>query len=197
MNLAEVRKELACYVTSPIVGVVAKTGITPNALTLINLAFSLAAGYLVATDHFLLGGILVLVSGLFDLLDGALARFASRSTDFGAVLDSTIDRLSEAAVLGGVLMWYLPRGGNWEALLVLGSLVGSFLVSYIRARAEGVGQQCKVGLFTRAERVVVLALGLLLNQIFIALCILLLFVFITAVQRLLFVRKQTGIRGAR
>lgn len=197
MNLAEVRKQLACYITSPIVSLLGKTRITPDALTCINLAFSIAAAYVIATDRLLLGGILVLVSGLFDLLDGALARFAKRSTDFGAVLDSTVDRISEATVLGGLLVWYLVHGSNLEVVLVFAVLVGSFLVSYIRARAEGIGQQCQVGLFTRAERVVVLALGLLLNQVFISLCILLVFVSVTTIQRLVFVREQTRIRGAK
>ena len=193
MNLVQIRKELACYITNPLVSILSKTAITPNVLTLTNLAFSIAAAYVIATDHLLLGGILVLISGLFDLLDGALARLAKRSTDFGAVLDSVVDRVSEAVVLGGLLIWYLARRGDLEVMLVFAVLVGSFLVSYIRARAEGIGQQCKVGLFTRAERVVVLVLGLVLNQVFIALCVLLLFVFITAIQRLIFIRKQTKI----
>jgi len=190
MNLIDIRRNLAYRITDPIVEVVSKSGITPNVLTLINLALNIVAAYIIATSHFLLGGVLVLVSGLFDLLDGALARFTNQSTKFGAVLDSTVDRISEAAILCGLLIWYIPRGASLEIVLIFAALIGSFLVSYIRARAEGLGWQCQVGLFTRTERVIVLAIGLLINQIFIALCVLVVFVFITVVQRLVYLRKQ-------
>ncbi len=195
MNLIDIRRNLAYRITNPVVGILSKIGITPNALTLINLALNIVAAYVIATGHFLLGGGLVLVSGLFDLLDGALARFTKQTTKFGAILDSTVDRISEAAILCGLLIWYLARGGRLEIVLIFVVLIGSFLVSYVRARAEGLGWQCQVGLFTRAERVIVLAIGLLINQIFIALCILTVFVFITVVQRLVYLWKQGKIKG--
>lgn len=195
MNLIDIRRNLAYRITNPIVGILSKSGITPNALTLINLALNIVAAYVIATGHFLLGGVLVLVSGLFDLLDGALARFTKQTTKFGAILDSTVDRISEAATLCGLLIWYLGRGGRLEIVLIFVVLIGSFLVSYVRARAEGLGWQCQVGLFTRAERVIVLAIGLLINQIFIALCVVVVFVFITVVQRLVYLWKQGKIKG--
>ena len=195
MNLIDIRRNLAYRITDPIVGILCKSGITPNSLTLINLALNIGAAYVIATGHFILGGVLVLVSGLFDLLDGALARFTKQTTKFGAILDSTVDRISEAAILCGLLIWYIPQGASLEIVLIFTVLVGSFLVSYIRARAEGLGWQCQVGLFTRAERVIVLAIGLLINQIFIALCVLVVFVFITVVQRLVYLWKQGKIKG--
>lgn len=196
MNLIDIRRNLAYRITNPIVGILSKSGITPNALTLINLALNIVAAYVIATGHFLPGGVLVLVSGLFDLLDGALARFIKQTTKFGAILDSTVDRISEAATLCGLLIWYVPQeGASLKIALILVVLIGSFLVSYIRARAEGLGWQCQVGLFTRAERVIVLAIGLLINQIFIALCILAVCVFITVVQRLVYLWKQGKIKG--
>jgi CDP-diacylglycerol--glycerol-3-phosphate 3-phosphatidyltransferase len=195
MNLADTRRNLAHRITSPIVGILSKSAITPNALTFVNLALSIGAAYTIATGHFLLGGVLVVVSGLFDLLDGALARLTRQATKFGAILDSTIDRISEAATLCGLLVWCLARGSNLEILLIFAVLVGSFLVSYIRARAEGLGWQCQVGLFTRAERVIVLAIGLLVNQILIALCVLLVFTFVTVLQRLIYLWKQGQTRG--
>jgi CDP-diacylglycerol--glycerol-3-phosphate 3-phosphatidyltransferase len=195
MNLIDIRRNLAYRITNPIVGILSKSGITPNALTLINLALNIVAAYVIVTGHFLLGGGLVLVSGLFDLLDGALARFTKQTTKFGAILDSTVDRISEAAILCGLLIWYLARGGRLEIVLIFAVLIGSFLVSYVRARAEGLGWQCQVGLFTRAERVIVLAIGLLINQIFIALCVLVVFVFTTVVQRLVYLWKQGKIKG--
>jgi CDP-diacylglycerol--glycerol-3-phosphate 3-phosphatidyltransferase len=196
MNLADVRRSLAYRITNPMMRILSRSRITPNALTLANLALNIVAAYVIATGHLLLGGVLVLVSGLFDLLDGALARFTKRTTKFGAVLDSTVDRISEAATLLGLLIWYIPQeGASLEITLIFVVLIGSFLVSYIRARAEGVGWQCQVGLFTRAERVIVLAIGLLINQIFIALCILAVFVVITVIQRLVYLWKQGKIKG--
>jgi CDP-diacylglycerol--glycerol-3-phosphate 3-phosphatidyltransferase len=195
MNLIDIRRNLAYRITDPIVGILSKSGITPNALTLINLALNIGAAYVIAMGHFIIGGVLVLVSGLFDLLDGALARFTKKTTKFGAILDSTVDRISEAAILCGLLIWYIPQGASLKMVLIFAVLIGSFLVSYIRARAEGLGWQCQVGLFTRAERVIVLAIGLLINQIFIALCVLVVFVFITVVQRLVYLWKQGKIKG--
>ncbi|MGD2065231.1 MAG: CDP-alcohol phosphatidyltransferase family protein [Dehalococcoidia bacterium] len=196
MNLINIRRNLAYRITGPVVRILSKSGITPNALTFINLAVNLIAAYVIATGHFLLGGVLVLVAGLFDLLDGALARFTGQAARFGAILDSVVDRISEAAILCGLLIWYIPQEeAGLEIVLIFIVLIGSFLVSYIRARAEGLGWQCQVGLFTRAERVIVLAIGLLANQIFIALCILVIFVFITIVQRLVYLRKQGNIEG--
>ena len=201
MNLIDIRRNLAYRITDPIVVILSKSGITPNALTLIGLALNIGAAYVIATGHFIIGGVLVLVSGLFDLLDGALARFTKQTAKFGAILDSTVDRISEAVILCGLLIWYLPQeGASLTIILIFAVLIGSFLVSYIRARAEGLGWQCQVGLFTRAERVIVLAIGLLINQIFtgsiiVALCILVIFVFITVGQRLSYLRKQGKIEG--
>jgi CDP-diacylglycerol--glycerol-3-phosphate 3-phosphatidyltransferase len=196
MNLINIRRNLAYRITDPVVRILSKKGITPNALTLINLALNVVAAYVIATGHFLLGGVLVLVAGLFDLFDGALARFTRQTTRFGAILDSVADRISEAAILCGLLIWYIPQEEvSREIVLIFVVLIGSFLVSYIRARAEGLGWQCQVGLFTRAERVIVLAIGLLINQIFIALCVLVIFVFITVVQRLVYLWKQGKFKG--
>lgn len=186
-NLAKLRANLALRITNPVIGILSKSGIKPDALTFTGLAINIGAAYVIATGHFPLGGILILVAGLFDLLDGALARFAKKTTKFGAILDSTVDRISEAAIFCGLLVWYMP--GRLEILLIFAVLIGSFLVSYIRARAEGLGLECKGGLFTRAERVIVLAVGLLVNQVVIALWILVVFVYITVVQRLVYLRR--------
>ena len=194
-RLAEIRGIIASRITNPVVGILSKSRIKPNALTFINLALSIVAAYIISVSHFALGGVLVLISGLFDLLDGALARFTGQTTRFGAILDSTVDRISEAAILCGLLIWYIPKEGKIEIVLILAVLIGSFLISYIRARAEGLGLQCQVGLFTRAERVIVLAIGLLVNQVLIALCVLAVFIYITIVQRLLYSWKQAESKG--
>lgn len=190
VDLIEIRKTISSRITEPMVRVLSQTGIKPNALTSISLAPSIAAAYFIGTGHFRIGGALVLVSGLLDLLDGALARFTKQTTKFGAILDSTVDRVSEAAIFCGLLIWYVPEGVALEAAAIFVALIGSFLVSYIRARAEGLGLECRVGLFTRAERVIVLAIGLLVNQVIIALWVLILFVYITVAQRLLYLWKQ-------
>lgn len=194
-SLAEIRRSIASRITDPIVGILSRSRIKPNALTFINLALNIVAAYVIASSHFILGGVLVLASGLFDLLDGALARLTGQTTSFGAILDSTVDRISEAAVLCGLLIWYIPKEAKIEIVLIFAVLIGSFLISYIRARAEGLGLQCQVGLFTRAERVIVLSIGLLVNQVFIALCVLAVFSYITVVQRLLYLWKQTKVKG--
>ena len=131
---------------------------SPNALSLVGFLLSLLAASEVALGHLLWGGLLVLLAGFVDLLDGAVARLGGKATPFGAVLDSALDRLSEAAVLLGLVAHFW---GSYIVYLIYGVLVGSFLVSYIRARGEGLGLAMETGLFTRGERVVVLALGLL------------------------------------
>lgn len=197
-KLSEVRKALAYRFTEPVVRFLSRTPITPSAITWFGFLLTVGAAALIITGHLLAAGFVVLIAGFFDMLDGALARRINQTTRFGAVLDSTLDRLAEAVVLLGILVVYAGEQSITGILLVSVALVGSLLVSYIRARAEALGLECQVGLFTRAERVIVLVLGLVLNQInyalIIALAIIVVFSFFTAGQRLLYVRKQTKIR---
>ena len=194
------RKTLAGYLTEPIVRLLAVAPISPNAVTWFSFVLSVGAATLIITAHLVAAGFVVLVAGFLDILDGALARRTSRITRFGAVLDSTLDRLSESVLLLGVLGLFLlaevPPGrfpflaNEWLILLVFVTMLSSVSVSYVRARAEGMGIKCEVGLFTRAERVIVLVLGLWLNQIVIALAIVSLFSLVTVGQRLFYVRRQ-------
>ena len=194
-RLTELRKTLASYFTRSVVGPLAKTPLTPNTITWIGLLVTIGAGALIVTGHLFAAGFVVLAAGFFDILDGALARSTNRVTRFGAVLDSTLDRLAEAVILIGLLVVYAREAAVAEVALVSVTLIGSQLVSYVRARAEGIGLQCEVGIFTRAERVVVLALGLLLSQfdyaLIIALVIILVFSYVTVGQRLFHVWQQT------
>ncbi len=194
-RLSEVRKTIAYYLTQPMVRLLAKTSITPNALTWSGFLLILGAAALITTGHLFTAGWVVLIAGFFDILDGALARNTNRTTRFGAVLDSTLDRVSESVVLLSILVHYAGEQSITGILLVGLALIGSLLVSYIRARAEALGLECQVGLFTRAERVIVLALGLLLNQfdnaLIIALAIIVVFSFFTVGQRLVYVWRQT------
>ena len=197
-KLSEVRKTLAYRFTEPVVQFLARTPITPSAITWLGFLLTIGAAVLITTGHLLAAGFVVLIAGLFDILDGSLARRTNQVTHFGAVLDSTFDRLSEAVLLLGILVLYAREQSITGILLVGVALVGSLLVSYIRARAEALGLEGQVGLFTRAERVIVLALGLLLNQfnyaLITALAIIVAFSFFTVGQRLLYVWKQTKVK---
>ena len=197
-RLSEIRKAAAYYLIQPVVRPLAKTGITPNTITWLGFLLSAGGGALIVTRHIFAAGWVVLVAGLFDMMDGALARYTKRVTQSGAILDSTLDRLAEAVLLLSILLLYAREGSIIGILLVGITLVGSLLVSYIRARAESLDIECQVGLFTRPERVIVLALGLLLSQIdnalIIALAIIAVFSFFTAGQRLVYVWKQIKIR---
>ncbi len=194
-TLSDGRKTVANYFTQPVARLLVKTRISPNALTCLGFLISAAAAAVIGLGHPFAGGIIVLAGGLFDMLDGALARAANRATQFGAFLDSTLDRLAEGVVLVGILVLFANEPSIAGVVVAGLALVGSFMVSYTRARAEGLGLDCKVGVFTRAERVIVLALGLLLSQLnyalLIALSIITLFSFITTFQRLAHVWRNT------
>jgi len=192
MNLAELRGSAARWISKLLMPILSKCRIKPNTLTWLGLTINIIAAAVIATNHLLAGGLLVLLAGLFDILDGALARSAKQSTRFGALLDSTFDRLSEAVLLLGILALYLESGNTIEITVIFLALIASFLTSYVRARAEGLGLECHVGLFTRTERVIILALGLLFNQILIALLILVVLAFVTVGQRLVYSRQETA-----
>jgi CDP-diacylglycerol--glycerol-3-phosphate 3-phosphatidyltransferase len=196
ISLAELRRMAARRITEPLNAILVKSRLKPNTLTWCALAISIIAAVTIATNHPIIGGFLVLLSGLFDILDGALARLTNQATRFGALLDSTFDRISDAVLLLGLLALYIKGGGTIEIVLIFLALIVSLLTSYVRARAEGLGINCPIGLFTRTERVIILALGLLLSplykfSIFIALLLLVVFGFVTVVQRLVYVWQQT------
>ncbi len=191
-SLAEWRKSAARRITEPIVHVIAKSGVTPDVLTWLGLIINIAAAVVIACNHLIVGGILVLVSGLFDILDGALARFTGKITRFGALLDSTFDRLSEAAVFIGLLVLYASKGDILTTTLISLAMAGAFLTSYVRARAEGLGLECQTGLFTRTERVIILVLGLVFNRfLIVALAIIVVLSFVTVGQRMVHVWLET------
>lgn len=187
----ELRSTVPRRLVEPLGRGLARTGISPNVITLLGFLLSAATAVVLANGHFFVGGLLVLFSGAFDLLDGALARVTGRVTKFGAILDSTLDRLSEAALFFGLLVFYLSRASQLEVILIYVTLVASLLVSYLRARAEGAGLNCEMGLMTRPERVVLLALGLLLGQMLLALWLLAVLTSVTVVQRLFYLWQIT------
>jgi phosphatidylglycerophosphate synthase len=157
--------KVSTRVTDPIVAPLAAIGVTPNMISAFGFAGNVAAGALAASGEFLAAGIVMLIFSALDLLDGALARKTGTVTKFGAVFDSVLDRLSEAAVLGGLTYHYTQVGGHTtEIALCYAAIVGSLMVSYVRARAEGLGLSLREGLFTRAERVILLGGALLVGR---------------------------------
>jgi CDP-diacylglycerol--glycerol-3-phosphate 3-phosphatidyltransferase len=166
--------------------------VTPNFLTVVGFFLTCGVAVVIGLGYELLGGVLVLAVGLFDMLDGAMARVRGLKTRFGAFLDSTLDRFSEAVLLGGVL--WLHQDDPRYPLLVLAVVTGSLLVSYTRARAEGLNPRvdCEVGFLPRPQRVILLAAGLTTGFIFEALVILAVLTNVTTLQRVLHVRKALG-----
>ncbi len=173
-------------------------GISPNTITAIGLILTIAVTYTLATGHLVRGGILVLLTSAFDMLDGALARATGQKSAFGAFFDSTVDRYTEALILLGLLLYYEHLGGaRWEIPLVYLSIVGSLMVSYTRARAEALGFDGKVGLLARPERIILLAIGLIVGWLSFAVAVLAIFTNFTAAQRVYYVWRQDRDRHPR
>lgn len=194
-RLNKARNAAAYQLTRPGVWLLARTPVTPNAISWFGFALFAVAAALVVTGNLLAAGLMVLFAGLFDILDGALARRTNRVTRFGAILDSTLDRITEGMLLLGILILFAREQSMIGIVLAGIALPSSLTVSYIRARAEAAGLKCKVGLGTRGERVIILALGLLLNQVnyalIAALGIITLLSLFTIGQRMIFVWQQT------
>src|SRR3972149_3753219 len=170
--------------TDPIVNPLARLGVRPNHLTIAGGLGNVGAAVLAGRGDFLPAGIVLRAASSLDMLDGARARATGQATDFGSVFDAVVDRISEAAVLFGILYYFSDRGGRTEELLAFAAVVGSVLVSYVRARAEIIGLKLREGLFTRAERVLLLGVGLMIYQVTPMLWILAVLSWATALQRM-------------
>jgi phosphatidylglycerophosphate synthase len=177
-------RALPRQITYPVVGVLAKAGVTPNMLTVAQLIGGLIAAYIIATGALFWGGIAVLLASAIDAFDGTLARTTGRVTKFGGVFDSSIDRMFEGAVLGGVLWYYLDAGDKTASMLVFATGIGSLCVSYVRARAESTGIEIYDGIFTRVVRILILVAGLLTGEVKIVLWVLAVMTTVTAFHRL-------------
>jgi CDP-diacylglycerol--glycerol-3-phosphate 3-phosphatidyltransferase len=169
-----------------------RTGISPNALTVIGFILTLIVAAILAMGNLFLGGLLLIFAALFDTLDGALARHSDQVTIFGAFLDSVMDRFSEAVTLIGLIAFYAVQPDSATNIILLAfTLVGSLMVSYTRARAEAVNIECKEGFFQRTERIVVLIIGLLFGWMTPVLWILAIFTNLTALQRIVDVYRKS------
>ena len=163
----------------------------PDSLTAAGWAFSVGAAFLFALGYTKTAGAVMLFAGLFDALDGAVARESNRMSAFGAFLDSTLDRLSESAIFVGVIFFYAASGRPYEALLAGTAMAFSLMTSYTRARAEGLGLKCEVGLLERAGRVVILSLFSLTGFLILGVGLVAVGALVTTVQRILHVRRVT------
>lgn len=177
-------------VVEPIASVLNRIGIHPNTLTLIGLAGNFVGAIFLARSEFLLGGLIILAMGPFDALDGTLARLRGVPSDLGGFIDSVTDRYSELLIFGGLLIHYLEVQDSLMAVVTFAAAVGSVMVSYTRARAEGLGFEAKIGLLTRMERFVILVPSLILGYPQVGVGIVAALGNFTALQRIYSVRLQ-------
>ncbi|MDQ3784018.1 MAG: CDP-alcohol phosphatidyltransferase family protein [Actinomycetota bacterium] len=174
----------------------ARSGLNPDAISVVGLGLQVVVAMAILRGDFLLAGLVAILAGVADSLDGAVAKARGIMSPFGALLDSTLDRLSDALLFAPIAWLYAfppggsDAGGSWVTALALVALVGSFLVSYVKARAEGLGLTCNVGIVERAERLILVVAGLLFDVVPLMLAILAVLSVITFLQRLLYVRAQ-------
>ena len=177
-------------IIDPIAAFLNRMGLTPNAVTLLGLAGTTAAAYLLSQGKMTIGAIVLFLFVIVDAFDGTMARLRGESSDFGAFVDSVSDRYAEFITFGGLLYYFLSQENYPGVVVTFAATAGSVLVSYVKARAEGLGFTAKVGILTRAERYIVLIPLLLFNQPFIAVTLIALLGNITAFQRIAHVRVQ-------
>ena len=203
MNMSEMKLLSKSWVNGymtliePLAKLLADYKVHPHVLTISGFVLSLLAANFFRLGFVFYAGVVIVLAGTCDVLDGKLARETNRVSKYGALFDSTIDRYSEVIIFMGLAAFFYQRSSYLHLLIIL-AIAGSFMVSYTRARAEGLGIQCKVGLMQRTERITYLALGSLLgaipgtNHIFLVAAIWFIAIFAnaTAIQRMVYIRKQ-------
>ena len=180
---------------TPLARLLIRVHVNANQVSITGVLLNIVVAGLVATDYLTFAGIVFLAAGFLDVLDGVIARLTKRESPFGAFLDSTLDRVSEGVVLSAVAYRFALEGNAVDAALVLLALLGSLLVSYTRARAEGLGAECKVGVATRAERVLLLAAGMITGLLALAVYLLIALSAITVSQRIARTFRQLAPKG--
>jgi CDP-diacylglycerol--glycerol-3-phosphate 3-phosphatidyltransferase len=173
--------------------------LTPNAISITGLVGNLIAAALILEEHFVLAGVAFILGSLCDMFDGRYSRMSGKGTPFGAFLDSTLDRVEEGVVLAAVAAWFAKNSNEVAVAGTVIAVVGSYMVSYTRARAEALGVECKVGIASRAVRVVILSVGLVfaagelipdVDLLEAAIYVMAALTVFTALQRVLHVRRQ-------
>jgi CDP-diacylglycerol---glycerol-3-phosphate 3-phosphatidyltransferase len=190
-------RQIVSVVVEPTARGLLRVGISPDAITVVGL-LGTCVGALVffPQQKWLLGTLIVVLFIFSDLLDGTMARLSGRAGPWGAFLDSTLDRVGDAAILGGIAMGFVNAGDSRTVAVAIACLVGGLVVSYAKARAEGVGAECNVGIAERTERLIILGIGVVLYgfgvpyALPIALWVLLVLTWVTVGQRIWHVRKQ-------
>jgi CDP-diacylglycerol--glycerol-3-phosphate 3-phosphatidyltransferase len=174
----------------PVAAFLNRLGLAPNTLTLMGLAGNMVGAIFLSQGQFLVGGLIVLLMGPIDALDGPMARLRGEPSEFGAFVDSVTDRYNELTILAGLLWYFLVQGNMVTSGLIFAAAAGSVLVSYMRARGEALGFQVKGGILTRVERYLVLVPSLILGFPAVGVAIIAVLANLTALQRVLLVRRQ-------
>jgi CDP-diacylglycerol--glycerol-3-phosphate 3-phosphatidyltransferase len=190
-SLKEASKDAFRQLLYPLVRLLSALRVGPDTLTVLGWALALCSAVLFGLGYVRVAGIVMLLAGLFDALDGAVARESNRMSAFGAFLDSTLDRLSEAAVFVGIVFFYAAAGRPFGSLLASVAMTFSLLTSYARARAEGLGIECQVGLLERAGRVLILSVFSMAGLLTAGLYLVAAGALITTAQRILHVRRAS------
>ncbi|MDO9303320.1 MAG: CDP-alcohol phosphatidyltransferase family protein [Anaerolineales bacterium] len=177
-------------ILDPIGAFLNRTGLTPNAITLLGLAGTTVGAYILSQGKMTLGAIVLFFAVIVDAFDGTMARLRGESSDFGAFVDSVSDRYAEFITFGGFLYYFLTQENYAGVMMTFAATAGSVLVSYVKARAEGLNFTAKVGVLSRVERYIVLIPLLLFNQPFLAVAIIAVLGNFTALQRIAHVRVQ-------
>jgi CDP-diacylglycerol--glycerol-3-phosphate 3-phosphatidyltransferase len=165
-------------------------GLHPNTMTIMGLVGTIAGAVLLGFGHLTIGGFVILISGVFDALDGSMARLRDEPTRLGAFVDSVTDRYSDLSIFAGLLAWFIQQQDWLTVGIIYIAAVGTVMVSYVKARAEGLGFSAKVGMLSRVERYLVIVPGLVFNIPIVSIWIIAIFANYTALQRIWHVRKQ-------
>lgn len=177
-------------VIDPLAAFLLRIGVTPNMVTGIGFILSSVTAFILSRGNFTLGGLILLIAAPLDVVDGSMARLIGTPTPYGSLIDSVTDRYSELVVFGGLLFFFVGTQNSLGIILVFLAAAGSVLVSYVKARAEALGFNCRMGILTRVERLIIMIACLIFRIPIVALWIIAILANVTAIQRLLFVRKQ-------
>lgn len=173
----------------PVARLLFRARVRPNHLTVLGLGVSIAAAYVFSVGRLRWGAALLAVAGLFDFFDGAVARLAGSDSDYGAFLDSVVDRYSDVAVLLGILVFYQQGHDTTGAVLTMATLAGTVMTSYTKARAQSIGVRCDIGVIERPERLIVLIAGATFQLLTVVMAVLAVLTNVTALQRIVYTRK--------
>jgi phosphatidylglycerophosphate synthase len=177
------------FLDRPLSSVAKSINISPNIITVTGFLITIIAA-IVLPQNLIFGGVLIIIGGLFDMLDGVVARVNHRSTSFGAFLDSVLDRYSDSFLLVGFTWYFLKMNSVGGAFLCIGTMIGALIISYTRARAEGLGINCQTGLMERPERIILMAFGAITGWVVPVMWIMLILTHVTVIQRIHHVWKR-------